>query len=69
MEFLCKLCDRSIIENEIEYYEYLTTLRKKYNESFKNITIINVDLDEVKKILNDYISILNKKFRFLFYQL
>ena len=29
MDFLCKVCDRSIIENESEYNNYLATLRKK----------------------------------------
>ena len=29
MDLLCKVCDRSIIERESEYYDYLTTLSKK----------------------------------------
>ena len=33
MSFLCKQCDRSIIENEFEYKEYLATLRKKNDMS------------------------------------
>ena len=33
MEFLCELFDRSIIENESEYNEFLATLRKKNDKS------------------------------------
>ena len=33
MDLLCKKCDRSIIENESEYYIYLATLRKKDDKS------------------------------------
>ena len=29
MDLFCKICDRSIVENESEYYIYLATLRKK----------------------------------------
>ena len=62
MELLCKVCDRSIIENESDCYEYLSTLRKKNDESlYKTYTINNFNLDEVIKILNDYISFYNKK--------
>ena len=33
MELLCKVCDRSIIENESEYKEYIATLRKRNDKS------------------------------------
>ena len=62
-----KACDRSIIENESEYYNYLATLRKKDDKSlYKTLTINNVNLDKVNKILNDYISTHNKNFYFYF---
>ena len=65
MEFLCKVCDRSFIENETEYYKNLATLRKKDDESlYKNNTINNVNLDEFDNILNGYISHHNNKFDF-----
>ena len=65
MEFLCKVCDRSIIENESEYKEYLATLRKKNDISlYKKYTINNINLGEVDKILNDYVTIHNKKLYF-----
>ena len=67
MDLLCDVCDRPIIENESEYMNYLTTLRKE-NDKFlyKKHTINNVDLDEVNKILNDYYSPHNKKLDFYY---
>ena len=65
MSFLCKICDRSIIEFESEYNNNLAALRKKKDKSLYNkFTIINVNFDEVNKILNDYISSHNKNFDF-----
>ena len=67
MDLLCEVCDPSIIGNESEYYNYLASLREKDDKSlYKNHTINNINLDEVKKILNDYISTQNKNFDFLF---
>ena len=63
MRFLCKVCDRPIIENESEYMNYLTNLRKKNDKSlYKNYAFNNINLDEVDKILIEYITTLNKKF-------
>ena len=68
MTLLCEECDRSIIENESEYYNYLATLRKKDDKSFyKKHTINKFNLDEINKILNDYISTHNKNFDFYFF--
>ena len=67
MSLLCKKCDRSIIENELQYNKYLATLRKENDKSLYNkYSINNVNLDEVNKILNDYISTHNKSFKFYF---
>ena len=67
MELLCEVCDRSIIANESEYQECLTTMRKKNDKSIYNKnTIININLDDVNKTLNDYISTHNKNFDFDF---
>ena len=63
MELLCEVCDRLVIENESKYYEYLTTLPMKNDKSlYEKFTNKNVDLDEVNKILNCYISTQNKFF-------
>ena len=65
MDLLFEVCDRSIIENESEYPNYLATLGKKIHRSlYKKYTINIVNLDEVIKILNDYISTHNKNFGF-----
>ena len=57
MSFLCKQCDRSNIENQFEYMKYLATLRMENDESlYKKYTINNINLDEVDKILNDYMN-------------
>ena len=43
MEFFCELCDRSIIENETKYYEYLATFHKKdYKSLYEKYTIDNI---------------------------
>ena len=63
MDLLCPVCDRSIIENESEYNKKLASLRKENDISiYKNYVINNGNLDDVDKILNDYVSIHNKKF-------
>ena len=63
MDFFCEVCDRAIIEKESEYKNYIATLRKKNDESlYKKLTINNINLDEVDKMLNDYVTTHNKKF-------
>ena len=66
MEFLCEACDRWIIENESEYKKYLAILRKKNDKSsYKKYTINNINLVEVDKKLNEYVTFHDKMF-FLF---
>ena len=61
MEFLCKVCDRSIIENESEYKKHLATSGKKNDKClYTKYTINNVNLNEFNKILSEYISHHNK---------
>ena len=68
MNLLCKVCDRLNIENESEYKKYLATLRKENDKNLnKKYTINNINLDDVDKILNDYISTHNKSFDFYFF--
>ena len=63
MELLCPVCDRSIIENESAYHEYTATMRKKNDkELYDNFIIDDVNLDEVDKIIIDYVTIHNEKF-------
>ena len=57
MDFLCKVCDKSIFENESNFLNYIATLRKEHDESFsEHYIIINPNIDEIDKILNDYIT-------------
>ena len=67
MDFLCKVCDKSIIENESNYINYIATLKKeRYKSFYENYIIINPNLDEVDKILNDCITSHNKKLNIYF---
>ena len=67
MDLLCKVCDRSIIENESEHKNYLATLRKKDDKSIdKKYVNKNIKLNEIDKILKDYVSTHNKKFNIHF---
>ena len=67
MHLLCRVCDRKIIENESEYKNYIASLGKKDDNSiYKKYVINNIKLDEVDKILKDYISTHNKKFDIYF---
>ena len=63
MDILCKLCHRLIIENPSEFQEYLATLRKTDDEGlYEKYTINNINFDEVDRILNENVTIHNKKF-------
>ena len=54
MDFLCKVCDRSILENKTEYKEYLSTFRKKNDNSLdKKYTINNFNPNDIDARLND----------------
>ena len=67
MDFLCKVCDRSIFENESKRNKYLATLRKESDKSIYNkYTINNFKLDEFNENLHNYISTHNRKFDFYF---
>ena len=62
MDLLCPVCDRSIIKNESEYNHYLATMRKRDDKSFyENCIFNNFNLDKVDDLLNNYITIHNKK--------
>ena len=67
MDYLCQVCDREILENESECKYYIASLRKKDDKRiYKRYVIINIKLDEVDKILKDYVSTHNKKFDIYF---
>ena len=65
MDYICQVCDRSLIENSSEYEQYLSTSHKKNDNSlYIKFTNNNIKLDKVDKILNDYITTHNEKFIF-----
>ena len=65
MDYICQVCDRSLIENPSEYQHYLDTSHKKNDNSlYIKYTIRNINSDEVDKTLNEYISTHNEKFNF-----
>ena len=64
---LLKICDHEIFEDKSELYKYLASGRKENDRSiYNNYVIKNINLDNVDKILNDYVSIHNKKFNLYF---
>ena len=64
---LCRVCDRSILENEFEYKEYLSTFRKNYDNNLdKRYTFNSINPNDIDAILNDYVTTHNKKIDFSF---
>ena len=62
MDYLCQLRDKEIIESKSEYKIYLATLRKKDDKSiYKKYVTNSINLNEVDKLLKDYVSTHNKK--------
>ena len=50
MDLLCEVCDRSIIEKQSEYNDYLATLRKKDDKSLYIKSILLITLIWMKLI-------------------
>ena len=50
MNLHCKVCDRSIIENEFEYKDYIAALRKKIDKSLYiiKLTIMLTWMNSIK---------------------
>ena len=66
-DLLCRVCDRDIFEKESKLYNYLTSFHKDNDKNmYKSIVINDVNLNEIDKIINDYIEIHNKKFNIYF---
>ena len=67
MDLLCSVCDREIMENESEYKNYIVSLRKIDDKSiYKKYVNNNINLDEVNRILKNYVGTHNKKFDIYF---
>ena len=62
MDLLCKVSDKESIENESEYKNYIATQYKKDDKSiYKKYVNNNINLDEVNRILKNYVSTHNRK--------
>ena len=67
MDLLCRKCDRSVIDSELEYNKYIACLRKPDDKSiYIKYTIYNVNINEFDKISNYYITTHNKNFGFYY---
>ena len=65
MQRFCNNCDRSLIFNRFEYQNYLNTANKGNDRStYIKYTINKISLDELDKIINEYITTHNEKFDF-----
>ena len=62
MTFLCEKCDREILENPLEYLDKEPELGNKIKRYIINI----IKLDEVDKIINNYITIYKKDYDIYF---
>ena len=64
-DLLCLKCNHEILDDINKLYNYIATFKNDKN-IYKEIIIDNIDLDNVDKILNDYIEVHDKKFNIYF---
>ena len=66
MDYICEVCDRSIVQDPSEYPYYLTTSHRKKDlkKLYIKYTINNNNFEELDKLLKDYVATHNKKFDF-----
>ena len=66
-ELLCLKCNHNIFEDKNKFYNYLATFQRENDKNiYKKIVIDNIDLDNIDKILNNYINNHDKKFDIYF---
>ena len=66
-DILCPNCDYEIFHNKNELNYYLTTFRKRNDRGlYYDYIVKNINLKDVDKIFDYYISIHNKKFNVYF---
>ena len=62
---LCQVCDYDIFNDENELNHYLASFHKRYDRSlYYKYTINNINLNNINKMFDYYISIQNEKFNF-----
>ena len=66
-ELLCPNCDHEIFNDKEELNYYLASFHKRYDRGiYYNYKISNIDLNNINKIFDYYISILDEKFNIYF---
>ena len=66
-DILCPNCDYEIFNDKNELIHYLATLQKKHDRRlYYDYIIENINLNDVDKIFNYYITIHNEKFNMYF---
>ena len=66
-DMLCQVCNYEIFNEKDELYNYLVYFRKDYDRIlFYKYTINNINLNNINKIFDYYISFQNEKFNFYF---
>ena len=64
---LCRVCDYEIFNDKDELYNYLVYFRKDYDRSlYYKYTINNINLNNINKIFDYYITIHDEKFDMYF---
>ena len=62
-EILCHKCDYEILNDKDEFNYYIASFHKRYDRNlYYNYTINNINLNNINKIFDSYISIHNEKF-------
>ena len=66
-ELLCLKCNQDIFEDKNKLYNYLSNFQRENDKNiYKKIIIDNIDLDNIDKVLNNYIDNHIKKFDIYF---
>ena len=64
-EILCQVCDYEIFNDKHELNYYLASFNKRYDRGlYYKYTINNINLNNINKIFDYYITIHNEKFNF-----
>ena len=67
MVILCPICDYEIFNDKNELNHYLTSFHKKYDRGlYYNYKIDNIDLNNINKIFDYYITIHDENFNMYF---
>ena len=67
-EILCQVCDYEIFNDKRELNHYLTSFHKRYDRGlYYKYTINNININNINKIFDYYITIHNEKFDMYFF--